>query len=306
MNATRRWRQWRNAAYLLLVVVAVVLVAVHWRTLAAIWRQQALTFIGAVVLMVCGTFVQTRNFLTFLNVSSRFRLWTFSRVWALSALANYVAPLQPGIAVRVAWLSRYDVDVAASLLATWRQLIVSVWVALAGLSVGALLTGDPRGRWPAAVLTLVWLALFAIRKFSLGWLLRLQWPMWLARHKELLHRSVTSISIGGILGVAVQYVLGTMLLYWVYDRFGASIDVGQALILACLIYTSSIVALLPGNFGVMEAIYMLGGQGMGLGAAQVGALAVLLRVSHIAGNGILVFCGLAAGDVSGKPRSDAT
>lgn len=283
----RELRTWRNGLYLLLIVVAIVLVVINWQALVTIWRTQAWTFAGAVAIMTCGTFVQARNFLAFLDVPNRLRVWRFARVWALSALANYVAPLQPGVAVRVAWLSRHDVGVAASLLATWRQLVVSVWVALLGLAIGLAMTGDPRGRWPALVLALTWVGAFGLRLWSFKLLDRLRWPLWIVNRRDLLRRAVTGIAAGGVVGVVVQYVLGTILMYWVYTQFGASIGLGQALILTCLVYVSTIISILPGGLGVIEAIYILGGHGLGLSVAQSGALALLLRVSQLASNGLL-------------------
>ena len=287
-----RLRILRNAAYLLLVATAIVLVVIWWPVLARIWREQALTFLGAVVVMICGTLVQARNFLVFLDTGHAIGLWRFTRVWALSSLTNYLAPLQPGIAVRVAWLSRRGISVPAGLLATWRQLVASIWISLMGLAIGLLMTGDPRGHWPALALGVVWVVAFAVRKLWLRGLDRLQRPAWLARQKELLHRAASGIESRGLAGVVLQYVLGTLVLYWVYSRFGASIGVGQALILACLVYISSMVAVLPGNLGVMEAIYMLGGHGFGLSVPQLAALALLLRVSSITSSGLLALSGL--------------
>jgi hypothetical protein len=51
------------------------------------------------------------------------------------------------------------------------------------------------------------------------------------------------------------------------------------------------VAFLPGNLGVVEAIYMLGGHGFGLSVAEAGALAILIRVAHVVANMLLVFAG---------------
>lgn len=285
------WRAWRNAAYLLLVVVAVALVVIWWPKLAMIWREQAWTFVGAVAVMISATLVQAHNFLTFLDIPKKLPVWPFSRLWALGALANYAAPLQPGIAVRVAWLARHNVSVGTSLLATWRKLVTSCWVALVGLAIGLLLTGDPRGRWPAVVLALLWLALVFLRKFWLRWLDRLTRPIWLAERKQLLHRAATGITLSGLTGIVVQYVLGTLLLCWVYSHFGAPIGVGQALVLTCLVYVSSTVAVLPGNLGVMEAIYMLGGHGFGLSVEASSALAILIRVAHVSANMIIVLAG---------------
>ena len=286
------WRTWRNVAYVSLVAIAVVLIIVWWPELAKIWREQAFTFMGAVIVVFFATLVQARNFLTFLDTGNRLRVWPFVRVWALGALANYVAPLQPGIAVRVAWLARRDISVATSLLATWRQLVASCWVALAGLPIGLLLTGDPRGRWPALILSLLWLIVFLMRQILLRWLDRMKHPAWLVRRKQLLHRAATGITLSGLVGVILQYALGTLLLYWVYSRFGATIGLGQALVMTCLVYVSSMVAVLPGNLGVTEAIYMLGGHGFGLEVATAGALAILIRVAHVAANMIIALAGV--------------
>lgn len=296
------WRRWRSVAYLTLIATAVALVVIWWPQLATIWREQALTFVVALAVVFVATLVQARNFLTFLDKPNTLHFWPFVRVWAVGALANYVAPLQPGIAVRVAWLARHDVNVVTSLLATWRQSVASCWVALLGLTIGVLLTGDPRGRWPALILSLLCLIAFLMRQVLLRWLDRVVHPAWLVRRKQLLHRAATGITLSGLVGVIVQYALGTLLLYWVYSRFGATIGVGQALVLTCLVYVSSMIAVLPGNLGVTEAIYMLGGHGFGLEVTTAGALAILIRVAHVAANMIIALAGVrdARGVRSGR------
>lgn len=287
------WRHLRNAAYLLLVVIVVGLIVYWWPQLAAIWREQALTFAGAIVIMVCATLVQAHNFLTFLATPVRLRVRHFAPVWAWSAFANYVAPLQAGgIAVRTTWLAKCGIGVADSLLATWRQLVVSIWISLLGLAIGLVSLGGTWGRWPAFVLALLWLAAYVARKLWLNWLERMTSPHWLVRRKQLLQSAVTNISPAGLAGVVAQYVLGTLLLYWVYARFGATLGIGNALVLACLVYASTIVAVLPGNLGITEAIYMLGGYGFGLSVAQAGALAILIRTAHITTNLLVALSGV--------------
>lgn len=283
--------KWRNVAYLAMLVIATALIIAWWPQLSHIWRGQGLTFGVAVLLMMMGTLIQTQNFIEFLDEPGTLRVWGFSRIWALSALANYVAPLQPGIAVRVTYLSRQGVKVATSLLATWRQLCVSVWMALAGLATGLLLTDDARGRWPALLLSVAWLMTMMLRRVWLSTLDRLRRPEWLARHRQLLHNATTGISLQGIAGIVAQYILGAVLLYWVYSRFGAPIDVGQAMLMACAVYVSTLLAIMPGNLGVMEAIYMVAGHGFGLTVADAGALAILIRAGHIGANLLLLMVG---------------
>lgn len=288
---TRSKMKWRTVAYLAVLLIATILIVAWWPQLSGIWRGQGLTFGVAVLLMVLGTLIQAQNFIAFLDTPDTLRVWGFSRIWALSALANYVAPLQPGIAVRVTYLARRGVGVSSSLLATWRQLCVSLWVALAGLALGLFLAGDRRGFVPGMLLSMAWLMILVLRRPWLSVLDRLRRPQWLARHRQLLHNTMTGISIHGITGVAAQYILGAVLLYWVYSRFGAPIDAGQALLMACAVYVSTLVAIMPGNLGVMEGIYVVAGHGFGLSVADAGALAILIRAGHIGANILLVMTG---------------
>jgi hypothetical protein len=262
-----------------------LLVVLWWQELRSIWAQQWRTFLVTVAVMLLATVVQAHNFITFLGAS--IPRWPFTRIWALSALSNYVAPLQPGIALRIVYLKNRGVSVRQGLLATWRQLSVSLWIAIGGLGGGLLLTGDSRGRWPGLALLLVWVAIPSLRVLLVAGMFGLQRPAWLIRHRELLRDAANMISATAVAGVAVQYLLGTVLLYWVYMSFGAPIGIGQALVLACVVYVSSVVAIVPGNFGFLEMLYLLAGHGLGLSLSGSVALALLLRVSHIAANMLL-------------------
>lgn len=285
------WRHLRRATYLLLLAAVAVLVIAFWPTLAGIWRRQALTFVVTVAVMGLGVFVQACSLLAFLDTPRRLSSWRFAEVWAWSALANYAAPLQPGIAVRVAWLRRHDITVAEGLLATWRRLIASIWLVLPGLGAGLLLTGDARGRWPAGALLAIWAIAVPLRRFAIGRLHRLARPSWLLRRRDLLLRAASHLTRRGLVLVALQYVLGAALTYGIYLRFGASIEPGQALLICCLASVSSVVALLPGNLGIVEAIYLLAGHQLGLDVETAAALALFIRVAHIAANLLWMLAG---------------
>jgi hypothetical protein len=168
---------------------------------------------------------------------------------------------------------------------------VSVWVSLGGLAIGLWLAGDQKMRWPAGVLLIAFLGLALLRSGLLAWLERINRPVWLAHRKQLLRDAISGISISGIVGVLLQYVIGTLLLLWVYRRFGANIVFGQALVLACMVYVSSLVAIMPGNLGIMDGIYMIGGHGLGLTVAESAALALLLRGGHVAACLMVVVAG---------------
>jgi hypothetical protein len=288
---SRRRFGWRGIAYVLTLLIVAILTTVWWAELSKIWREQGLTLVVAAMFMVLALIVQTRNFITFLGEPLLSGAWGLSRVWAATALANYLGPFQPGVALRVAYLSKRGVKISSSLLATWRQLCVSVWVSLGGLAIGLWLTGDQKMRWPACVLLMAFLGLAVLRRGLLAVLERVERPVWFIQHKHLVSSAISGISVPGIIGVVLQYAIGTLLLLWVYRRFGTNIMIGQALVLACMVYVSSLVAVMPGNLGIMDGIYMIGGHGLGLTVAESAALALLLRGAHIAGCLMLVFAG---------------
>lgn len=285
---------WRGVAYLALLLAIAFVVVKWWGVLAPIWRDQMLTFVGAVLLIILAQVIQAKNFVSFLGELSGIRVWTLSRVWAITALLNYLGPLQPGVAARVAYLARCGVKVSDSLLATWRQICVSVWISLGGLALGLMLTGDSRAKLPSIVLAVSFVALVLLRKALKGFLRYVEKPAWIARHKSLINSAIEGISPAGVAGVTLQYVIGTLLLLWVYHRFGATISLGQAIVLACMVYVSSLIAIMPGNLGVMDGIYMIGGHGMGLSATESAALALLLRASHIGGCLLMSLAGRAS------------
>lgn len=272
---------WRDLAYLFVLACVVVLVATWWRELSALWRRHALTLVGVTLMMTLGIIIQARNFASFLDMKANLGIARMSGVWGATALLNYAGPFQPGVVARIAYLRMHGVDAVAGALATWRQLCASLWIALAGLAIGLLAIGDARAYWPAAVVLALFMGLFALwrwRERFLPWMMR---RLRMQRHQALVMRSLGGLTLPAMLGVAAQYVVGALILFWLYSRFGADISIGQALVMACVIYASALVAVLPGNLGVLEAIYALGGHQLGLNLHESAALALLLRAAHI-------------------------
>lgn len=273
-----RLRRMLYAGFLAVAAVA----AFAWREpLVAVWRTQATTLFEAVVLMALALVIQTRNFLSFLDSRHDVDLWPLCRVWAVTALFNYLGPFQPGVALRAAYLAGHGVRWRDSLLATWRQLCVSVWISLGGAGLGLAVIGDGRLRVLGLVLGAGFVALPMARTVLIRILHAIRRPALLVSRRELLIDALSGVDISGVLGVVVQYAVGTLLLWIVYRGFGADIGFAHALVLACMVYVSSLVAVLPGNLGILDAIYVFGGQGAGLTLAQSAALAVLLRCAQI-------------------------
>lgn len=271
----------RRAAYTVFII-AVAVAAFVWREpLIAVWQDQGWTLVIATGFMVLSILLQTRNFMAFLGPRAGVTLWPLSRVWALTALVNYLGPFQPGVALRVAYLSKRGIHWRDSVLATWRQLCASVWISIGGCGLGMLTMDVPSIRILGCAFVLGFLAIPFLKNALLVLLVRASKPAWLLVRRGILLDALQGIGVSGIAGVAAQYAIGTALLWFVYGAFGAPIHLGHALLLACMVYVSSLVALLPGNLGVLDAIYVFGGHGAGLSLTQAAALALLLRCSQI-------------------------
>lgn len=265
-----------------LFIIAVAVAAFIWRRpLIVVWQDQGWTLVAATAFMALSIVLQTRNFMAFLGPRPGLTLWPLSRVWALTALVNYLGPFQPGVALRVAYLSKRGVHWKESVLATWRQLCASVWISIGGCGLGMLTMDMPSFRILGGIFIIGFLLIPFARNGLLVLLGRAKRPAWLLARRSILLEALQGIGVSGIAGVAAQYVVGTALLWFVYGAFGAPIQWGHALLLACMVYVSSLIALLPGNLGVLDAIYVFGGHGAGLSLTQAAALALLLRCSQI-------------------------
>jgi hypothetical protein len=271
----------RATGYLLLIALTAALVVAWWSELSQLWVDHFSSFLAAILVMGVATVLQARNFLSFIPVPAAVGIATMSRIWAIGALANYVGPLQPGIALRVLFLHRVGVSPTTSLVATWRQLCVSIWISLLGLAVGLALIDLSRNAIVIGFSASAFVVLYLLRHSLTAWLDRLRRPEWLRAKKELALSIVQGFSLRGGVGVVFQYVIGTLLVFYVYRQFGARIELGHAIVIASAVYASALVAVMPGNLGVMDGIYLLGGHSLGLTAHESAAIALLLRAAHI-------------------------
>ena len=273
---------WRSVAYLILLVVAVALTVAWWPEFSRIWREHFATFLIITLLMIVSVFVQSYNFLSFLPGAGVPKLVDMAHTWAIGALVNYLGPFQPGLAVRVALLAKQGVRVGDSSVATLRQVIASAWLALALASVSLMWMDPARMAIPSVVLMVAFLLVPQTFPFLRRLVVRVLPNRIPANVRHAMQVALTLPSLRAASGILVQYMLGTFAFYIGYKQFGADISIPAALGLACVVYVSSLVALFPGNLGVLEALCTAFGQTSGLSVQQSLALAFLYRGASIA------------------------
>ena len=280
MSRLGKW--WRGVAYIVLVAIAIVLIVIWWPELSKIWREHFTTFMMATLVMLGSVFVQATNFLRFLPADNRPKTLVMVHTWAVGGLVNYLGPFQPGMAMRIAVLAKLGIPVSAASVATLRQTIMTIWLGLALASISLLWTG--RREMMAMGVVLAVLCVVAPTLFRR--MLQLAFRLLPRKIHEKLGSSISLAfkrpSIVAMLGIFVQYVLGTLVLFVGYRQFGVNITVMAALGLACVFYISSVVAIVPGNLGVLEALCTGFGQINGLAVENSLALAFLYRGASIA------------------------
>ena len=290
--------RWRSVAYAALLAVAALLIAWRWTELSDIWRNHGLTFVVITILMFVGTVVQARNFRSFLPLPNRPSLAFMTRIWALATLANYLGPFQPGLAVRVAMLARAGVSAVESSIATARHVFASLWLSLFVAGVSLLALSTVTAMLPACGLLL----LFVSVSLGLPTLRRLVGRVFAGRgaagigaHVE---KAMTLPTLPVALGVMSQFVVSAAVFYVGYRQFGAEITVASAFGLASVLYATSVVAVVPGNFGMLEALLTLFGRANDLPVDQALALAFLFRGANLTSTMLL-----AAIPISGGART---
>jgi len=273
----------RAIAYLLLVAVAVGLIVTRWPELSGIWREHLGTFAGVTLLMAVAIIVQARNFILFLPQCNGPALAVMTRIWAVGALVNYLGPFQPGLAMRVALLGRLGIPIADSSVATLRQVFASLWLALLVASISLIAIDAVAMAIPAGALIAMFLLTSQLLPMLRGFAARVLTRRGALELKQHIEMALVMPTPRAALGILAQYALGTAVFYVGYRQFGVDITVASAAALACVIYASSILALFPGNFGVLEALCAAFGQVNGLSVDQALALAFLYRGANVVG-----------------------
>jgi uncharacterized membrane protein YbhN (UPF0104 family) len=273
-----RWNRWRGAAYFLLLAVTATLVVVWWPELTRIWREHFTTFVFITLMMILSIFVQSQNFLSFLPSAKVPRLVDMAHTWAVGALVNYLGPFQPGLAVRTAILAKLGIPVGESSVATLRQVVASMWMALALASISLMWIGSSVMVVVLAIGLLLLCAAIPKLLPALRYLVLRFMPSKVSTNfRQSAQIAFEPPSARAMVGILVQYALATLVFFVGYRQFGVDITVPAAIGLACVVYASSLVALLPGNLGVLEALCTGFGQANGLAVEQALALAFLYR-----------------------------
>ena len=274
-------KNFKTILFILVVSLLVSLVALNWRQVFAAFSEHYPVLLVVASIVVVSLALQAYNFLQLLGVERRIPFLQAWHTWAIANIVNYLGPLQPGLAVRLAYFKSFGVPVIETTRATLRQLVFSTWIA-SGMTVFGLLSDDA-----------------GIRLFAAGGCLVFVMSPWIvASLKSVICNANGSTWVCGLirplldlcrLGMplfklwpfVMQYLLMALNLYVVYNEFGVDLKVEEAILLAVVFALSTLVALTPNNLGVQELLLGSVAYWGGMSGGDALSMTIFIRVAHL-------------------------
>lgn len=271
----------REIAFFAVLGTLAFLLFVYWDSVRQILSRHALAALYAGSISAIAITVQALNFLRLLEAPHKPALRATVHMWAMANLTNYLGPLQPGLAVRLAFFKRHGISMAATTTTTLRQIHLSTWTAT-GLAAAGLFSNVPVIRAIGAAGLLIFFlwpyVLLLLREHLSAWAGR--WKIVSAR-REQLATLLSTVPISRLDLFVAQYVLIACSLYGVYWAFHAPLAPHEALLLAVASALSTLISITPNNLGVQEALFGYVAHLGGLSTSEALSVALLFRVAHI-------------------------
>lgn len=271
--------------YAAAVAVLVFLLATNFRDVAETLSAHIVEFLVATGIGMLQAILQARNFVTILAPPLPPSATASVRIWAITALANYLAPLQPGVPLRAVLFRSSGVSFVNVLAATGRQAVLMIWLStLLATSFAMSIPGAPVRLLAAGALAIVVLSL--VGRHTARTLLPGRPAESLGA--RMLGALLWTPSPAVMLNALMQFLLMALSLELVYSGFGASLGFNEGVVVSAATTLSGIAALTPNNLGIMEAILGYAGHLNGLKGDALIAIALLFRIAHIVANASLV------------------
>jgi len=268
--------------FICIIILFTSLIYFRWEVIKDALVNHYLAVIYATVLSIIGISLQALNFLQLLDSPSKPKVVSMYRIWALSNLANYLAPFQPGLAVRMISLRQLGVSAWITTHTTVRQLQLSIWAAVglfafAGVfnkifvvKVMAVVSASIFILWPSILRLTKLIILGKCKNFRL-----------VKNFREELAGLLAPMPLNKFVLPIVQYLIIAISVFIVYRNFGAEIFWYDALLIAVATSLSALFSITPNNFGVQELLLGYSAYVTGLSVNDAISIAVLYRLAHL-------------------------
>lgn len=281
------WSRWkgtlRRATYLLVLFLLIAFLAdlgaEPWLHALENWP----TFLVLILTTGTGLVIQARAFSAVSTGPTPPHL-EMLRIWSASAVVSVVAPLFAGIATRTTLLVQQGMSISNCLSASLRQVWMGVEYALLAAALSLPITEWPGASAAAISAFITWLVSLALRTGVLKTINRGKLP---AKIGQLLTAINQPIPPKAHMWFAFQVLAMTATYYVGFNWLGADLTFASALALSSLTILMSLLVFVPNGLGVTDALWVFVATEKGLTIEQAVAVAIMIRMSHLAGAAIL-------------------
>lgn len=268
--------------FVCIIFIFSCLVYYYWEVIKKALSDHFLVITYATALSVIAIALQALNFLQLFDSPSKPQFFSMYRIWALSNLANYLAPFQPGLAVRFISLQQLGVSAWVTTHATVRQLQLSIWAAAGLFAIAGIFNEIVVIKATAvisALLFLLWPIFLQLIRFVI--FDKCNTFRLIKKYRNEIKDLLVPVPFSKFLLPLAQYLLIAISIFIVYRDFGANILWHDALLIAVATSLSALFSITPNNFGVQELLLGYAAHVTGLSVNDAISIAVLYRLAHV-------------------------
>ncbi len=273
----------RKYLTVLMFVLYGTLLIKYWSLLYNAISEQFIAILLIFLLSALYFLLQAYNFLQLLNRKFNFAFYMETvQLWGLASLTNYLAPFQPGLALRIAHFKSRKIPVSNTAHTTIQQLQLSYWTGF--ICLGAVLIFyDASGLRLAGIiliiLAMLWYFLIKLANHTLKRVIR---SFRLQKYNEdLLSYNFSIPDVSRLTIFFVQHFIAMLSVYIAFRSFGSNISLSDSLIIGVVVTLSTLLSILPNNLGIQEFLFAYSAHLYGTGTGESLSIAMLFRVAHI-------------------------
>ena len=278
----RAWRRQLRAAIYLLIIVLLAVFLFHlgpdpWVIAASRWP----VFLALMISIGAGLVVQARSFQTVAPPGTcRLPMLSLVHIWAVSAVLSIVAPLFAGLATRTALLARSGMPLGACLSTSTRQIWMGLEFALLLAAISLPFVLFPNSYLLAAGAAVGWFTMLAVRQTTGRGVTRNPSPN--AHARALLYAIGHPVPRHAYPWYVFQIVLMSLTYYLAFAGLGAPLSWAEAIALSSVTVALSLILFVPNGLGFTDALWVVIATRSGLSLEEAVALAIVIRISHLA------------------------
>lgn len=267
----------------LIFFVYVGLLVKYWPVLYNAIAEKYFAIILILLLSAVYFLLQAFNFLQLLNLKPSFLFYMETvQLWGLASLTNYLAPFQPGLALRVAHFKANRIPIANTAHTTLQQLQLSYWTGFICLGVTLIFHDLDSYRIAGITLSVVAILWFLLLKVANRAFKRFIVLFKLEKYNEnLISYDLSIPGISRLIIFFIQHLISMLAVLIAFRSFGTDLSIADAFIIGIVVTLSTLLSVLPNNLGIQELLFAYSAHLNGMVTGESISIALVFRIAQI-------------------------